>query len=437
VTVPPNHWTFRRTPRRPAAPRPDKRGATARAVPWLLAAAVFLGPMPAAAEPGAVGYAYPQLAVVAADGDRQTDDGVRAALAAGRRIDPSFDVEAEGYYERFREKGGAQYQFGGTAHLLYYLRRWAPFSPYALGGAGVLLVEGYFNESPRVVGELGGGFTTQMRPGWPDLRIDVRYRQVRKASEFNDQVFADLSFGLGLVFPIGAPPRAPAAAPPMPVFVPPPPVAEDTDGDGVPDRRDACPATPAGTRVTPGGCTADLDRDGVADGVDRCQDTPPGAPVDATGCPPDTDGDGVGDGADACPGTAAGTAVDAKGCPPPEVLRLEGVRFASGSADLTPPAQAALDDVAAKLKARPGVRVEVAGHSDDRGARAFNLELSRKRAEAVRGHLVTLGVPAAALTARGYGATEPLAAGATDAARAQNRRVELRVVAMGGSTATP
>lgn len=409
----------------------------ARAAPWLLAAMLLAGAAPAAAGPAAAGYAYPQLAVVAADGDRQTDDGVRAALAAGRRIDPSFDVEAEAFYERFGERGGAQYQLGGTAHLLYYLRRWAPFAPYALGGAGVMLGEDYFNQSPRVVGELGGGFLTEIRPGWPLLRIDLRYRQARKVSEFNDQVFADLSAGIGLVFPMGTPSPAPAARPPAPAAAPPPEAAADADGDGVPDRRDACPGTPPGTRVNPGGCTADLDRDGVADGVDRCPETPPGAPVDAAGCPPDTDGDGVGDGADACPATPAGTAVDAQGCPPPEVLRLEGVPFASGSATLTAPARAALADVAARLKARPGVRVEVAGHGDDRGGRAYNLDLSRRRAEAVRDGLVALGVPAAALTARGYGATDPLAAGDGDAARARNRRVELRILGMNGAPAAP
>jgi OmpA-OmpF porin, OOP family len=426
VAVPPNHWTPCRTPRRRTGAIPDKPGALARAAPWLLAAALLAEAAPAAAGPTAVGYAYPEVAVVAADGDRQTDDGVRGALAAGRRVDAAFDVEAEGFYERFGERGGAQYQFGGAAHLLYYLRRWPPFSPYALGGAGVMLVEDYFNQSPRVVGELGGGFVTRIRPGWPDLRVDLRYRQVRKVSEFNDRVFADLVFGVGLVFPIGAPRPARAAAPPVPVVAP-PPVEVDADGDGVPDRRDACPDTPPGTPVNPGGCTADLDRDGVSDGIDRCPDTPPGAPVDATGCAPDADGDGVGDGADACPGTPAGKAVDAKGCPPPEVLRLEGVHFAYDSADLTAPAREALADVAAQLKARPGVRVEVAGHTDDRGAGRYNLDLSLRRAAAVRERLVTLGVPAEALTARGYGAANPVAAGDGDAARARNRRVELRI----------
>lgn len=361
-----------------------------------------------------MGYAFPHGAVVAADGDRQTDDGVRAALAAGRRLNAAFDVEAEAFYERFDEPNGAQHEFGGGAHGLYYLRRWAPFSPYALGGVGVMLVEDYFNDSPRVFGELGGGIVSEVVPGWPLLRIDVRYRQVRKMSEFNDGVLADVSVGLGLVVPIGASPPAASRIRPRPVAVPPPPpVPEgDADGDGVADRRDLCPGTPPGTRVNPAGCTADLDRDGVADGVDRCDDTPPGAAVDATGCPPKP------------PAPA----------PEPEVLRLEGVHFTTGSAELTAPAADALADVAAKLRARPRLHIEVAGHTDDRGRPALNLDLSRRRARTVRDRLVKLGVPASALTARGYGASEPLVAGTDAAARARNRRVELRILK---DTATP
>jgi OmpA-OmpF porin, OOP family len=90
---------------------------------------------------------------------------------------------------------------------------------------------------------------------------------------------------------------------------------KDSDADGVPDRKDKCPATPAGASVDATGCPTDADGDGVFDGLDQCANTPKGARVDAKGCPTDADGDGVFDGLDQCADTPRGATVDAKGCP--------------------------------------------------------------------------------------------------------------------------
>src|SRR5437660_7669501 len=91
--------------------------------------------------------------------------------------------------------------------------------------------------------------------------------------------------------------------------------SKDSDHDGVPDNKDACPDTPAGAAVDSKGCPIDSDRAGVPDGLDKCPGTPAGAHVDATGCPTDGDADGVPDGLDQCPNTPLGVKVDAKGCP--------------------------------------------------------------------------------------------------------------------------
>ena len=88
----------------------------------------------------------------------------------------------------------------------------------------------------------------------------------------------------------------------------------DSDEDGVPDKGDRCPATPAGAVVDAGGCPLDTDGDKVFDGLDKCTGTPTGAIVDATGCPLDADKDGVFDGIDKCDSTVAGVVVDATGC---------------------------------------------------------------------------------------------------------------------------
>jgi outer membrane protein OmpA-like peptidoglycan-associated protein len=87
----------------------------------------------------------------------------------------------------------------------------------------------------------------------------------------------------------------------------------DSDGDGVADKDDKCPDTPKGWKVDASGCPLDQDKDGIADAIDKCPDTPAGVAVDKNGCPVDTDGDGVPDYLDKCP-TVAGPKEN-KGCP--------------------------------------------------------------------------------------------------------------------------
>jgi outer membrane protein OmpA-like peptidoglycan-associated protein len=90
---------------------------------------------------------------------------------------------------------------------------------------------------------------------------------------------------------------------------------KDSDADGVPDKRDACPRTPLGATVDARGCPSDADQDGVLDGLDKCPGTPAGAKIDEAGCPLDADRDGVADGLDQCPDTPAGATVNNVGCP--------------------------------------------------------------------------------------------------------------------------
>lgn len=215
----------------------------------------------------------------------------------------------------------------------------------------------------------------------------------------------------------------------------------DADGDGVADGADACPGTPRGATVDAKGCPQDSDQDGVYDGLDRCPGTPRGVKVDASGCPLDSDGDGVNDAADRCPNTPRGVGVDASGCPLPppppprktaalftetkKTLVLEGVTFETASAKLTPDSQRILDRVAESLVEWTEIRVEVGGHTDDRGAAAFNQKLSESRANAVRDYLASRGVDRSRMTAKGFGEASPVADNKTEAGRKQNRRVEL------------
>lgn len=87
-----------------------------------------------------------------------------------------------------------------------------------------------------------------------------------------------------------------------------------------------------------------------------------------------------------------------------------------------------IEQVAAALKTYPGVRVEVAGHTDTNGTPESNQRISQQRAEAVRDRLVAYGVPAERLVAVGYGQTRPRATNDTVEGRAMNRRIEFTVL---------
>lgn len=111
------------------------------------------------------------------------------------------------------------------------------------------------------------------------------------------------------------------------------------------------------------------------------------------------------------------------------VITLSGsVLFASGESELLPTATAKLSSVAKSLTERaPGTKIIVEGHTDTQGSEEFNLELSTRRAEAVRNFLVSHGVPEDRIETQGYGFSRPLAPNKTAEGRANNRRVEIVV----------
>jgi OOP family OmpA-OmpF porin len=145
----------------------------------------------------------------------------------------------------------------------------------------------------------------------------------------------------------------------------------------------------------------------------------------------DSDGDGVDDTHDQCPNTPRGLKVDSVGCAiESQTLALHGVTFDTNKARLTLNAQAVLDQVARAFTGQPTLKVEIAGHTDSVGSVAANLELSQRRAEAVRAYLLSVGVRPDQLQARGYGKSELLVKPETgESDRERNRRVELRVLA--------
>jgi outer membrane protein OmpA-like peptidoglycan-associated protein len=179
---------------------------------------------------------------------------------------------------------------------------------------------------------------------------------------------------------------------------------------------------------------SDADRDGVGDYADQCPNTAAGTQVDADGCPlqRDSDRDGVIDASDRCPTTPSTARVDATGCPLAELPPVNGalvvrnITFQAGTAVMLPSSFAGLDRIAAAISATPGSRWEIGGHTDAVGDPALNQRLSQEQAQAVLVSLVERGVPAAALSAVGYGAARPVAPNTDAAGRAQNRRIDIK-----------
>lgn len=143
----------------------------------------------------------------------------------------------------------------------------------------------------------------------------------------------------------------------------------------------------------------------------------------APAAPADSDGDGVIDANDRCPATPAGERVGPQGCSCDVTAQLQ---FAFDSAELTPEDRAILDRVAARLGELQFVGGEVAGHTDSVGDEAYNLELSKRRAQSALDYLASQGVAPGRMTSVGYGETMPIADNATEDGRALNRRVVIR-----------
>lgn len=159
----------------------------------------------------------------------------------------------------------------------------------------------------------------------------------------------------------------------------------------------------------------------------------------------DEDGDGVFDRRDRCPDTPAGTQVNHMGCPlpqypatapqpepaaTPEVITLDDqgqVLFAFDSAELTQGAQQRLQGLLPKLNDPSVASVKVIGFTDSVGSDNYNQRLSERRASGVAEYLISQGLAPNKVTSQGRGESEPVADNDTDEGRSRNRRVELHL----------
>lgn len=431
------------------------------------------------------------------------------ALQIGRYLNPSFDLALQAEHGAYGFYASPTRSFlsdktDGALLLKYKLNNGylldedVVIAPFLAGGFGFASFAGdpgrtRVDDWDAII-PLGGGIKVNITPRFA-LQYQVLYnftngdyRDMKEVPEKDDHF---ISHAVGLVFAFGKP--------------------SDSDGDGINDKFDKCPGTPAGVSTGPDGCPVDGDGDGVPDYMDKCPkaaglaafsgcpDTDGDGVEDAVdkcptekglaslfGCPdtdgdgiadrddkcpnvkglpefngcPDTDGDGIMDSEDRCPdakgtkemkgcpdkdgdGVAdiddrcpdeAGIAAN-KGCPEvkEEVLKvftqaLTGILFETGKDIIKPSSYGVLNNVVKVMNDNPVYNLEINGHTDNVGDDAMNLDLSQRRAAAVKKYLVDKGISAARMTSKGYGETVPVADNGTAAGRTKNRRVEFKVV---------
>ncbi len=176
-----------------------------------------------------------------------------------------------------------------------------------------------------------------------------------------------------------------------------------------------------------GGCgfysTADelMSYAGMADFVEMVfLDEKMALPAPVVSMKKDSDNDGVYDEDDKCPGTPAGATVNAVGC-----WVLDNVLFDFDKSIIKSMAYPLLDNVVKILEKNPAMQLQLNGHCDNVGTPEYNMDLSLRRANAVRDYIVRKGILSKRLGTQGYGFTQPVTLNGTDSGRAMNRRVEL------------
>lgn len=383
-----------------------------------------------------------------------------------------------------------KYKFN-NGYMLPEDSRVAPFITAGVGFAG-------FGGTNTVAGELdaviplGGGIKVDLKPGVA-LQYQLLYNLTN--GDNRDLVTDDrddkfVTHSLGVILTLGS--------------------NKDTDKDGVPDRSDKCPSTPAGIAVNADGCPVDSDNDGIADYLDKCpsiagvmplggcpdmdgdgiRDSDDNCPdikgiAALNGCPdrdgdgikdsedncpdvkgeqrfngcPDRDGDGIMDSEDRCPDAKGskelkgcpdsdsdGVAdlddrcplvsgiIENKGCPEikEETIKvfekaLTGITFETGKDVIRKSSFPILDEVVAIMKENPAYILDINGHTDAVGDDAKNLDLSQRRADAVKKYLSDKGVDSSRMAAKGFGETMPVADNNSNSGKAKNRRVEFKV----------
>ncbi len=333
------------------------------------------------------------------------DFGLRFAYLPLRH----FGVEAEGAAMPMRVGIGdatgtnSATMYTARAHLLAQLGQWS-ITPFALFGVGALGVDSNGDAVGQDVDiglHFGGGLKFYINR-YIMLRVDGR-GIISNRRGVGDGVIVSPEILVGLSVTLGRERDRPRPGP------------RDRDGDGIVDKKDSCPDVPGGP---PSGCP--------------------------TVCLPDDDGDKVPNTTDRCPDEpeSHNGFLDDDGCPdevPRELTDLSGVmtgiNFDTDRDTITRDSIPVLDRASELLQQFPDLRVEISGHTDSRGGYQHNMDLSQRRADAVKRWLGEHGVDESRLETRGAGPDEAIDTNETAGGRFKNRRIEFEI--LGGGPPQP
>jgi len=349
-------------------------------------------------------------------------------------------------------KGDSIGQANFSTHLdalLHFraLKEKARINPFLTGGIGI----GYFAKELAVYAPVGTGLQFNFNGGGY-VFLQAQWRMPLTTGINNDYMFYSVGFAQrGTLTKKEKKEKVKKAIPVKETAAKEP----DTDADGVPDALDNCPTE----KGTVKGCP-DADGDYIADKDDKCKDIAgvyryDGCPVPDTdgdglndeidkcitekgskenhGCPlPDADGDGVLDSDDTCPGIP-GTAAN-KGCPLPvaegaELIAISAdamsyrINFDFDRAILLPDAFKVLRQIVDILKTDNSLQISIAGHADNFGTDAGNMQVSADRAKIATDYFLSYNIAANRIRSAYYGASRPI----DNVQQWRNRRVEITI----------
>ena len=362
-------------------------------------------------------------------------------------IDPRMSIEFEGKmlfsWTEGTEMRPSEFSpiFGWRGNILFDFWRQRKLSPFVLVGIGgeTLIGDSKYMESPDtdVVGYLGFGGQYRLAANY-GLRLDFR-TGIIAGRDAKSAAIIEAHAGMYYRFGTGSISIATTLGVSEPVAQP----DADEDGDGLVDEEDKCPTeaeTKNGIDDDDGCPEMDDDKDGILGSADKCpsQMEDMDSFEDEDGCPDlDNDDDKVSDVADKCPGEAENRNGfrDEDGCPDeiPDALKLlegtvKAIAFPKGSAQFYFRARPTLNKIALLLKEHPSLRVEISGHTDNRGSEKINLRISQKRADSTKKYLVSKGVDESRIETIGLGSSKNTNGNATVRQRAANRRIDFKII---------